>query len=174
MKLETVHPAEGRQVGSGGRVYAVDAVRALPGGALYFGRPWINSERYSYFESFLLPDLGAQVCTYTAIPPARAPWDWYVDIARITQADGVFRILDLYLDLGVYEGRGYDVLDLDEFADALKLGTISAADADYALRSLHHLTALLADNHYAMERLLCARLSLERLPLRRGPLMGRD
>ena len=168
MKLETLHPAASHQVGSSGRIYPVDTIRPHSGGALYFGRPWINSERYSYFESFLLPDLGVQVSCYTAIPPARFPWDWYVDIARITQPGGVWRIHDLYLDLGVHEGRGYDILDLDEFADALKLGAIAPADADYALRSLHRFTALLADHGYAMERLLCGRLELERGPQRPG------
>lgn len=166
MKLETVHPAEWRQVGSRGQSYTIDACQRYACGALYFGRPWVNSSRYSYFESFVVPDLGIQVCAYTAIAPYAYPWDWYVDIARITEVDGVYRIHDLYLDLGIYEGRGYDVLDLNEFADALKTGAIRPDDADYALRSLHALTALLAQHRYAMERLLLARLGLQRLPLR--------
>jgi hypothetical protein len=61
--------------------------------------------------------------------------EWYVDIVRFEAVDGGYRVVDEYLDV-IVEGNGpvYRMVDLDELADALGTGQITADRAAEALR----------------------------------------
>jgi hypothetical protein len=55
---------------------------------------------------------------------------WYVDLVTVEGNGNTFTFRDLYIDVIVpMDGRHYRMLDLDEFADALDSGVLSARDA---------------------------------------------
>lgn len=77
------------------------------------------------------------------------PWDWkdrwYVDLVGIKWVDeNTLELKDLYIDI-IVEGNGptYRIIDMEEFADALKNQKISA---DAIHEPLHRLQQFL-DNH---------------------------
>jgi hypothetical protein len=82
---------------------------------------------------FVLLDLGVQLSN----PPAWHGDDaacWYVDLVAVSGGDGRYEIWDQYVDVIVpTDGRPYRMLDLDEFADAIRHGALSWADALDAL-----------------------------------------
>lgn len=55
---------------------------------------------------------------------------WYVDLIKIEVADDLVRIRDLDIDAMIStNGRGYRLLDLEEFGEAIEAGEISLTDA---------------------------------------------
>jgi hypothetical protein len=82
---------------------------------------------------FVLLDLGVQL--------SNPPWwhgddaaCWYVDLVAISGGDGRYQVWDQYVDVIVAtDGRPYRMLDLDEFADAIRQGVLSLPDALDAL-----------------------------------------
>ncbi|WP_225797827.1 DUF402 domain-containing protein [Streptomyces aculeolatus] len=62
---------------------------------------------------------------------------WYVDLVQVEEAaPGQLLVHDLYVDIVVPpRGRRYEVLDLDELADALRDGSIDALTAAGVLRN---------------------------------------
>ncbi len=61
---------------------------------------------------------------------------------------------DCYLDVAVFEGSRYEVLDADELAQGLTAGDISVEEAARALESLNRLCRLLASNGFSGAALL--------------------
>jgi Protein of unknown function (DUF402) len=60
---------------------------------------------------------------------------WYVDLVTVEQNGSTFAFRDLYIDVMVpMDGRHYRLLDLDEFADAVDSGVLSAKQTADALR----------------------------------------
>jgi predicted RNA-binding protein associated with RNAse of E/G family len=60
---------------------------------------------------------------------------WYVDLVTVERNGNKFTFRDLSIDVMVpLDSRHYRLLDLDEFADALDSGVLSAKDAADALR----------------------------------------
>jgi predicted RNA-binding protein associated with RNAse of E/G family len=152
MKRCVIDPRARQHRFNNGYSYAITRLEQR-GDMLYFERPFVNHPHIQEFRAYLVPAEGWQICQY--VPHQGKHWcDWYVDICRITVEPEGWVMDDLFVDLGVHEGRGYDLLDTDELADALERGEISAADAAYALRSTQRLVEALAATGYAMQPLL--------------------
>lgn len=68
---------------------------------------------------------------------------YYCDIMKMKQV-GKWRyvMVDLLLDLIVYADGSYDVLDIDEFANAIDKGELKRNRQVYALRILHEMIQL--------------------------------
>ena len=55
---------------------------------------------------------------------------WYVDLVSVEQDGSSFAFRDIYIDVMVpMDGRHHRLLDLDEFADAIDSGVLSATQA---------------------------------------------
>ncbi len=163
MKREIVNVQQKLHIAQYGHCFPITETRSLGGGNLFIDRPFVDHPTCKRLQMHLLPAWGWQVCRYLdARNRETGLWDWYVDIARIEDKRGNLIVNDLYLDVGVHEGRSYQVLDLDEFSAALAVGEISPTDSRWALESLHRLVELLAAHGFQMEKVLA--LALERSP----------
>lgn len=59
----------------------------------------------------------------------------YIDIADISEEDGVWRTRDLYVDLFLHDGKPVEVLDIDELAAATSAHYITAEEAELAIET---------------------------------------
>lgn len=132
---------------------------AIAGSALYFRtEPWrhagpIAEAQIQHHERWALPDLQLFVHRFTLFEGAM-PFDWYVDLDRITVSGGIWTIEDQLLDVEIFECQQYLVRDADELAEMLENGAASPAEAAGALRSLHTVTTILAANGMSGSALL--------------------
>jgi len=97
-------------------------------------------------RTFVLLDLGvsfANPCWARHISPDGVVVDraaegrdtWYVDLVSVEQDGSSFAFRDIYIDVMVpMDGHHHRLLDLDEFADAIDSGVLSATQATDALR----------------------------------------
>ncbi|MGR6919269.1 hypothetical protein ACU635_33910 [[Actinomadura] parvosata] len=84
------------------------------------GRPTID-------RSFLLLDQGIQLTRPVVFEGPVEGW-WYIDVVEVELTEAGLVVHDLYVDFLVPPGADrYHVLDLDELADALHQGQITAA-----------------------------------------------
>ena len=90
---------------------------------------WTRSGQPELQRSFLLLDEGVDMAQPVGFAEEQADW-WYIDLVRF-EIDGTdVRRHDMYIDVVVGPpGQPYSVLDLEEFGDALRNGTISVAEA---------------------------------------------
>ena len=65
-------------------------------------RPFTAHPRIRAWQAHLLPALGLQVCRYEFHGPREH--DYYIDLATISQAGGIWTLTDHYLDVLVWEG----------------------------------------------------------------------
>ena len=86
--------------------------------------------------------------------PDRLPWDWYIDLVTIDVTPDQWRVTDHFIDVTVYEGERYELLDLDEFVDALEAGHLPVDTGLRTVRSLHQLCSELKDADFVMKSLL--------------------
>jgi predicted RNA-binding protein associated with RNAse of E/G family len=115
-----------------GLVRHVEEYRVEPFG-LYMARPVVDHPRVTYFESWLLPEVGLRVSDWWWRQGEERDQDFYLDIANITAGRAVWRSVDHYLDVVVRTGRDLDVLDTDELLAATHAGLLDAAIAQRAL-----------------------------------------
>ena len=105
----------GRRIGD---VVAYD-VRILPEYQVP-GRPTVD-------RSYLLLDQGIQLTRPVVFDGPVEGW-WYVDLVEIELTEAGLVVRDLYVDLLIPpRAERYHVLDLDDLADALSRGQITAA-----------------------------------------------
>jgi hypothetical protein len=133
---------------------------AAHGDDLYFERPYLNGGVRYTRHTWVFPARAITVSTMVP-PPGQSPFwcDWYIDIVRAARDGSRWTITDLYLDVGVHEGRAYTLKDVDEVAEALTERILSRADAALILQALHDITRELTVNGYSGERLLGAYLA---------------
>jgi len=129
--------------GRDGAVYPLEQL-AVHGGALYYGRVFANHPQVCYHERWLLPAQGWVVNRFRTLPQLPPFWcDWYIDLDS-TEVDGDrWLVADRFLDVGVHEGRGYEVLDADELAGGIEQHEITLAESLQALRDLSALCTAL-------------------------------
>lgn len=122
-----------------GRVSPLDAL-VQNSGALYIAGPLPGNPRFRAYQRWLLPTEGWVVGRFAAHPGQRPmAEDWYIDLDAISVSGDVWRVEDRLLDMAVFEGRRYEVLDADELADCIEHGLLPPAAGLAALRSLHRL-----------------------------------
>lgn len=108
--------------------------------------------KLSYRESHVLPALGLEVSRFAY--RRRAFWrgfDYYVDIARVSERGERWVVRDLYLDVLVYEGKRAEIVDTDEYVAAMQEGHLGDEEAAYALFTAHRLLNGLAEHGYSLE-----------------------
>ena len=116
-----------------------------------------QNPKLSRNESHVLPELGIKVSRHTYWR-GRSPedFDYYVDVARISERGGRWVVRDLYLDVLVYEGVRAEIVDTDEYLAAIEEGHLNADEAAFALTTAHALLNGLAKYGYSLEAYLQA------------------
>lgn len=160
-KVETFDLVAGTNTDPKGFVRRVDEYRVEPFG-LYLSRPIVDHPTMRWIESWLLPDLGIRVTDWWWHPGHERDQDYYVDIVGIERGRDVWHTVDHYLDIVVRTGRGSEVIDLDEFTQALADGLIDPATAAGALATSYRTLAALGEHGHD----LAAWLSTLSMPLR--------
>lgn len=117
------------------------------GSGLYVARAFDRHPEIAYWQAHLLPRQHVVICKYTLHQGSR-PFDYYLDIAQITEQDGIWTVRDLYLDLIIADGLHAQILDTEEFTAAWRLGYISAEDMCWALEQAHEVINALAQHGY--------------------------
>ncbi|GAA4860115.1 DUF402 domain-containing protein [Pseudonocardia benzenivorans] len=126
-----------------GIVREVHEYREEPFG-LYMSRAVVNRPSATWIRQWLLPDLGIAVAVWDWAPGHVRDQDFYLDIARIDRAGGHWTMTDLYLDVVVRSGRSSEVIDVDEFVDAVAAGVLTPALAEYGMQRAYTTVAALA------------------------------
>jgi hypothetical protein len=82
------------------------------------------------------------------------PYKWKVDIVEIVEyKEDVFCVKDLLIDLKIYKDNKYELIDIDEFVDAIKIGVINEEQVEESLMRLHSLTTELNAGQFPGERI---------------------
>ncbi|KAA9002084.1 hypothetical protein F4V43_13570 [Paenibacillus spiritus] len=93
-------------------------------------------------------DLGLQ---YSLHYKTRYPW-WLIDIVDIREIrPNVFCVHDLFIDVALNPDGSYQVLDLDEYRTAIRLGVLGPEQVDGSLKSLHLILSDLHSGHFPNE-----------------------
>lgn len=137
---------------SGGEIYPLTSCVRSDGNA-YVAGPVSRTGRVIAHQKWLFPELGWFVGCATVRTDAD-PNDWYVDLVEIDVSADRWHVKDYFIDVALYDGDRYEVLDLDEFADAVESGQLSREAGLWTLRSLHRLCSDLTDADYRMESFL--------------------
>ncbi len=98
-----------------------------------------------------------RACPFVRAERAQAQpfgFDWYIDIDHVAIDDDCWRIEDRFLDVIVYEGRSYQLLDADELAEGIEAEEITVAESVAALRSVHLLVTALRQLEFSGAALL--------------------
>lgn len=117
---------------------------------LYMSRAMPGHPKFEWVESWLLPDLGIRVTDWWFTPGNERDQDFYIDIVDVERDGEVWRTVDHYLDIVVRTGRGSEVIDLDEYLEAVATGVLDTAAAERALAASYRaLDGLAAHRHDA-------------------------
>jgi predicted RNA-binding protein associated with RNAse of E/G family len=114
-----------------GFVRAVDTYRSTDFG-LYMARPLDGHPDIAYFRTWLLPEHGLRVSRWRPHPGTVLDHDVYIDIADI-EPGPVWRTVDLYLDVLVFDNTSLSVHDLDELLEAQSTGLLDRVSTQRAL-----------------------------------------
>ena len=139
---------------SGGEIYQLTHCIRNDSGA-YVAGPVSGNGRVSALQRWLLPEQGWFVgCTSFHSVADKLPWDWYVDLAAIDVTPDQWCVTDHYIDVTVYEGERYEILDLDEFVDGIEAGHLPVDKGLRTVRSVHQICSELKDAGFSMKTLL--------------------
>jgi hypothetical protein len=77
---------------------------------------------------------------------------WYCDIVRFDFSDGkdALTITDLLADVILYPDGSMKVVDLDELAEAFRLGLLTSEELISSLNQLNALLSLIYENHFSL------------------------
>lgn len=117
-------------------------------------RPFKAHPRIRAWQAHLLPALGLQVCRYEFHGPREH--DYYIDLATITQAGGIWTLTDHYLDVLVWEGVRAELIDQDEFMAAVRAGYLDVARAQAVWAQAQALLRGLAEHGHDVQAYLAA------------------
>ncbi|WP_018333776.1 DUF402 domain-containing protein [Actinomycetospora chiangmaiensis] len=155
-KVETFAVAEGTNTDPKGFVRAVDLYRTTPFG-LYLARPMPDHPSLTHMRSWLLPDLGIRVTDFSFKPGFERLQDFYVDIADVTRDGDVWTTTDFYLDLVVHTGERTELLDVDEYVEAVAAGVLAREAAERALTTATTTYASIAEHGHDLDAWLATR-----------------
>lgn len=104
---------------------------------------------------WILPKLGIRISKW--VPKPHLHWkreDYYVDIVYAEKRESVWLSMDLYLDFLVYDNDRADLIDVDEYVDAVARGLIGQELAIHALQSATRFASRLASVEFRTSALL--------------------
>ena len=106
-----------------------------------FATQYPNPDGKRIFLTYYFVDRGY---TISKVFNKRGKWlYYYCDIMEMKQVGQMrYVMVDLILDLIVHANGSYEVLDIDEFADAIEKGELGRTKQVYTLRRLHEMIRL--------------------------------
>lgn len=119
-----------------GEARLVDEYRETPFG-LYMSRPMVDRPTANWMQTWLLPELGIAVTVWSWTAGHARDQDFYVDICDIVRHGDRWTLTDHYLDIVVRTGQSADVIDVDEFVEAVALGLLDPPAAEAAMHRTH-------------------------------------
>jgi uncharacterized protein len=140
----------GINIDTKGRERVVDEYRTTPFG-LYMSRAVVNRPTAHWIESWLLPELGLCVTDWWWNPGHAREQDFYLDVCEIVRHGDRWLLTDHYLDIVVRHGRGAELIDVDEFVDAVALGLLAPDVAEAALQRACRAVEGLAAHGYDLD-----------------------
>ena len=149
-KITTFDVPAGVNIDTKGIERPVDEYRVTPFG-LYMSRAMVGRPTAWWIESWLLPDLGLCVTDWWWNPGHARDQDFYLDLCEIERVGDRWRLTDHYLDIVVRQGRGAEVIDVDEFVAAVALGLLDRDAAEAAMHRTHRTVAGLAETGYDLD-----------------------
>jgi uncharacterized protein len=129
---------------------AVEEFRVTPFG-LYMSRAMIDRPTARWVQSWLLPDLGLCVTDWSWNPGHERDQDYYLDVCEIVRDGKRWRLTDHYLDIVVRTGRAAEVIDVDEFVQAVAGGLLDVASAEAAMHRTHAAVAGIAAHGHDLD-----------------------
>jgi hypothetical protein len=108
-------------------------------------------------RSWLLPDLGIRVTDFRFLPGHERNQDFYVDIADVARDGSVWTTTDHYLDLVVHTGERTDLLDVDEYVEAIAAGLLAPDAAERALTTASTVHVGVAEHGHDLDAWLATR-----------------
>ena len=105
-------------------------------------------------QAHVLSNLHLQVSTMEWREGEGYDYDYYLDIVRVVETGKRWVVRDLYLDILVYEGRKVQVLDTDEYLEAVAEGHLGRAEAEHALNVTHDTLNALSKHGNSLEAYL--------------------
>ncbi|RJQ72773.1 DUF402 domain-containing protein [Pseudonocardiaceae bacterium YIM PH 21723] len=152
-KLEIFDLAAGTNTDPKGFVRQVDEYQRTAFG-LYMARSMPDHHKFTYLESWFLPELGLRVTEWQWRPEAVLDQDFYIDIVDIETGDDLWRARDLYLDIVLRQKKDAEVLDTDELIAALAAGLIDFPAAERALENTFRTVTGIAKHGHDLDRWL--------------------
>jgi uncharacterized protein len=149
-KVETFDVPGGYNTDPKGFVRPVDEYRTEPFG-LYLTRAFEDHPTITGIESWLLPELGLRATVWYWRPGHERDQDYYLDLVDISRDGGVWRTVDHYLDIVVRTGRESEVLDQDEFLEAVTEGLLDRGSAERALLGSYRAVAGLGAHDHDLD-----------------------
>lgn len=123
-------------IDSKGNRRVVEEYRVAPFG-LYMSRAMVARPSTRWIQSWLLPELGLCVTDFSWNPGHERDQNFYLDVCTIVRDDDTWRLTDLYLDILVRTGRDAEVIDVDEFVEAVATGLLDPGLAEHAMHRTH-------------------------------------
>lgn len=155
-KVETFAVDEGTNTDPKGFLRSVDLYREEPFG-LYLNRPMPDHPSLEHMWSWLLPGIGIRVTDFRFRPGHERAQDFYVDIVEIQRDGSVWTTTDHYLDLVVHTGRRTELLDVDEYVEAVATGLLAPAAAERALTTASAVHVGIAEHGHDLDAWLATR-----------------
>lgn len=146
-KRETFDVAGHVNVDPKGFVRPVAVYREGPHG-LFMARDMVDHPSIAAVRSWLLPELGLRVSEFAWHPGRERSQDFYLDVGDVTRDGDRWRTEDHYLDLVVHTGTSTEILDVDEYLEAVAAGLLplDAAERAFATGARTH-AGLVAHHH---------------------------
>lgn len=144
-KCEIFDVAAGTNTDPKGFVRPVTDYRVEPFG-LYMSRAMPGHPKFEWVESWLLPDLGIRVTDWWFSAGNERDQDFYIDIVDVERDGGIWRTVDHYLDIVVRTGQDSEVIDLDEYVEAIATGLLDPAAGERALAASYRALGGLASH----------------------------
>lgn len=155
-KVETFAVDDGTNTDPKGFVRAVDLYREEPFG-LYLARPMPDHPTLTAMRSWLLPGLGIRVTVFEFRPEFDPMQDYYVDIADVVRDGSVWTTTDHYLDLVVHTRQRTELLDVDEYVEAVAAGLLAPDAAERALTTAATTHSGIAEHGHDLDAWLATR-----------------
>lgn len=120
-----------------GNSFLIDRRLERRGGYIYLDRNYTRHPTISGVRSILLPDRHLWVMFFEG-QGSPHPCRCYMHMARIIDSGDLITVEDLYLDVLVLQDGRWQVVDIDEFREALARGELSAEQTQAALLGLEN------------------------------------
>ena len=143
-----------------GHSYAIDRRLERCQGHIYLERTYTNHPEIASARSILLPARHLWVMFWEG-HGAPHPYRCYMHMAQIFDQGERIVIDDLYLDVVVLTAGGWQLLDVDEFRQALAAGELTADQTQAALLGLENGCRLVQESGGDVERYLQRTLAAE-------------